>query len=219
MSDPAVVEKKLTILVIPVLVAIVSSGFTYLLSKILEKGPVLSVERETPIKYIDQLGFPDLQIMVKGKPVKTVYLNQIKIRNSGSQPLRSIPVDIVFSSTSTEFNVVGINHQTNPPYVFGQVKDEVNIDGHQIGLNYELLNPGDEDIVSVLTNSDSQVNVYSKAAGMRVRQDDPESKGRSPLGLVWLSFMVSISTALLIAARGYFDVRRRRREGLLEPKR
>jgi hypothetical protein len=88
--------------------------------------------------------------------------------NSGNLPLKNVPLQISFAPREEKFLIYSLNHRTKPPVEFGSIKVE-ETDVYSRRFVYELLNPGNEDAISILTSSPLKLSVYSKAEGMEIK--------------------------------------------------
>jgi hypothetical protein len=93
-----------------------------------------------------------------------LQIYKVTVRNTGSSPLKELPVRLVFEDASTNFSVYAIQHKTNPPQEFGEIKTDSNISSPR--FVYQLLNPGDEDVITVLASEKRELKVYARGEGV-----------------------------------------------------
>jgi hypothetical protein len=175
------------LLIVPLVVGLVVAFFTYVLPKLLDKGREISYSVEGPT---ESLNGPSLgvSISVNGVPTGQLFSYRVRIWNSGGTSLRNVPIRIVFDRPAAGFRVFVVTHSTSPRYEFGAIR-EVGSDSTSRRFVYELLNPGNEDVVTVVANDDPQIEVYSNVAGVRFTRSEP-AQPRSMME--WASFAMTI---------------------------
>ena len=159
------------ILLIPIIVGIVIAILSYGLPKFLERGKQITYEIEGPITYIDsnsqEIG--NIQIKVNDKEISSIFLYRISIKNNGDLPIKDLPIRFVFDSINQDFEIIAVNHTTNPSYEFGEIIEE-RIGNNSIRFTYALINPKDEDVVTLVVNKSPSLDVFAKAEGLRVKR-------------------------------------------------
>jgi hypothetical protein len=95
-----------------------------------------------------------------------LQIYKVTVRNTGASPLKELPVRLVFEDASNNFSVHAILHKTNPPHEFGEIKTDSNMSSPR--FVYQLLNPGDEDILTVLASEKRELKVYARGEGVSV---------------------------------------------------
>ena len=148
-----------------IIVAAVALGFQELSEKDTELKE-LSYSIEGPITHLEPDLTGSLEVMINN--ISTSYLFEYKVRiwNSGEVPLKNLPIRFVFDTSKADFKIFEVEHDTNPKYEFGEITeqdiDEDN-DAYSRRFIYALLNPKDEDIVTLWTNSPVFLSVYAKS--------------------------------------------------------
>jgi hypothetical protein len=188
------------VLLIPVVVGILVAVVTFFLPKFFEKGKRLSYETVGPIQYVNSAGLAGLTITFNGDPVDSAYGYRVRVWNSGDVPLANLPIQFYFSTDSPGFKILSVRHDTIPQQEFGKV-DEQGGDKLSKRFVYELLNPKDEDTVTLVTNQQVPPTVYAKASGLRLDHTVAvEAKGYweyATFSLALLSVVSSFLTILL----------------------
>jgi hypothetical protein len=108
---------------------------------------------------------PKLGIGVEMK-LNELQIYKVTVRNTGSSPLKELPVRLVFEDASNNFSVYAILHKTNPLHEFGEIKS--NFDMSSPRFVYQLLNPGDEDVLTILASEKRELNVYARGEGVSI---------------------------------------------------
>ena len=93
-----------------------------------------------------------------------LQIYKVTVRNTGSSPLKELPVRLVFEDASNNFSVYAIQHKTNPPHEFGEIKTGSDLSSPR--FVYQLLNPGDEDVLTVLASEKRDLKVYARGEGV-----------------------------------------------------
>jgi hypothetical protein len=179
------------LLVIPLIVAIVVAIFTYGFPKLIEKGKELSYTIDGPNAYLNQQAIGNLSIAVNGVTTAKLFTYKVRLWNSGGVPLKDIPVRLVFGEPKSGFRMLGVTHSTTPKYEFAKIQ-EVGNDSTSTRYVYELLNPGNQDVITLVTNEDPILEFYSNVEGLRVKRIEPQE----PKG--WLDIL-SLATTVVAA--------------------
>jgi len=164
-------EQIRDLLVIPILVGAVTVILTFVLPKIIEKGKQISYEIEGPTAYLDSEmeKINEIEISVNGHNVSNIFLLRLSIINSGDIPLKDIPVRLVFNDDGNDFQILSVNHQTSPQYEFGEINEDY-IGSNSLRFTFSLLNPNDEDIITMIVNKNASFDLFSKAEGVKVKE-------------------------------------------------
>lgn len=182
------------LLVIPLVVGIIIAVISFGLPRLLDKGKELSYSIDGPTPSISRTGLGDITITVNGVSTPQIYTYRIRLWNSGREPLTNLPVRLVFTTQDVEFRVFSIGHATVPKFEFGAIRED-DIDNKSKRFVYELLNSDSQDIVTLVTNSPADLELYSNSEGMRLREDRLRTPSR------WISIAGSAaSVAGLFAA-------------------
>ncbi len=185
-------------LVLPFVATLASGALIALLVQYLTStAKELSYMVDGPIAYADDdRPIGSVEIRVDGVPVPNLYTYTVTVWNSGDEPLRDLPLRLVFGSGSEEFKVLSIKHTTRPAHEFGRIDDAPGMDRNQRRFVFELLNVGDRDTISVVTTHDAGVRVFSKIAGLTL-VDATDREHRGEQSNEWI---FDESVALLCAA-------------------
>ena len=179
------------LLVLPIVVALVAVGATYVLPRLFSDQVELSYSLNGPTPAFIGLQ-PGMVLRIDNVgSFKQLYRYRITIWNSGDEVLKEVPVSIVFDGSQS---LVSIDHATIPEYEFGQIRQE-QVDSTQVRFIYALLNPGDRDEISVLATSERQASLFSKAHGMQLlRVEADQTAG-------WVNYlMVSVGLISVVAS-------------------
>lgn len=96
--------------------------------------------------------------------VNELQIYKVTVRNTGSSPIKELPVRLVFENASENFSVFAIQHKTDPPHEFGEIKTDSDMSSPR--FIYQLLNPGDEDVLTVLASEKRELQVYTRGEGV-----------------------------------------------------
>lgn len=170
-------EWVLRLLIIPVIVIVIGGtvliAVQFELQRLYEKDTELkelSYSIEGPITHLD----PDLTgsvgLMITNN-ISTSYLVAYRVRiwNSGKVPLKKLPIRFVFDTSESDFKLFKVEHDTKPKHEFGEITEQDLIednDAYSRRFIYELLNPKDEDIVTLWTKYPVSLSVYAKSEGL-----------------------------------------------------
>jgi hypothetical protein len=165
---------KRDLLVIPLIIGLVVAIFTYALPKLAEKGKRLSYTVEQSVPYLPASRIPNVTVAVGGVPVQQLFVHRAHIWNSGDVPLGNLPVLFDFS-TSQPLQVLSATHDTRPQLEFGKIS-EVGSTPSSRRYIYELLNPGDGDVVTLLTDRSGKLMIYSKLESLHVSEVKPSER-------------------------------------------
>jgi len=144
-------------------------GLTYYFTT---KNKELSYTIEPADVFLKNPTINKVEITVNGVPVKEVFSHRMKIWNSGNLPIKDVPFTFSFpidKENDSEFKILNLSYSTIPRKEFGKVEEEKK-SGAEMGMRIGLLNPGDEIIVSIITNQNIQPRFYSKSEGVAVVQ-------------------------------------------------
>lgn len=177
-------------LVIPLVVGLLVAIATYFLPKLLEKGKQVTYTIDAPTAYVNTTAVSGVSINLNGIPVNNLIGYRVRLWNSGGIPVSNLPVQIRFTPKSPEFKILNIKHETVPKQEFGKIGEE-NMNDSSKRFVYELLNPKDEDIITIVTNEEAPIALYAKAEGLRLVQQKIEEQS-------WLArygWIVSLAVA------------------------
>jgi hypothetical protein len=97
--------------------------------------------------------------------VDDLQVYKATIRNTGNSPVKDLPIRFVFENASDKFRIFAAKHKTNPEREFGEIKDDFS-ELSSPRFIYQLLNPGDEDVITILATEKRDLKVYSKGEGV-----------------------------------------------------
>ena len=186
-------ESKWTrdILLIPLIVGVLVALFSFVLPQVFSKGKRLSYSIEGPITYFNDPLMPNIAISVNGKPASTLFTYRVKIWNSGDVALNDLPVRLQFAPVKP-FAVFAASHATKPPAEFGRI-DEVGSTPTAKRFVYELLNPGDSDLITILADQPARVQVFAKAPNLSLENETPSDPTS---WMDWLAVFGAVIAAL-----------------------
>jgi hypothetical protein len=185
------------ILLIPIIVGIFIALFTYLLPKFFEKGKEISYTIEGPTSYVNQQAAGAVTITVNGVTTPSLFAYKVRLWNSGSSPIKDLPVRFSFNPGGSGFQVFNVVHDTKPTVEFGKI-EENGSDQNSRRFVYELLNPDDEDTLTFLINTNAPLAINAKSEGLRVTNAAPKEQGSwfrvLQIAVLILSFLASAFT-------------------------
>ncbi len=189
------------LLFIPLFVGIVVALITFLVPKLFEEKNELSYTLDGPTTYIGPNNISGIKVEINGVPSSSLVAYKLRMWNSGGSPLKNVPVRLNFDPSDNKFRIFRITHSTKPQFEFGKITAD-SIDFSSRRFLFELLNPGDEDTVTILTNQSPPLSLFAKAEGLTlnvVKSKEPTSWlriGILALGAVFSSLLSMIVTTL-----------------------
>lgn len=159
----------------------------------------LSYSVDGPITYFDTGSVGILNLKVNDVATDALVGYRVRIWNSGSTPLKDIPIRFIFDSGKEDFHVFQSMHATKPAEEFGLIHEE-SVDSRTLRVHYALLNPKDEDTITFLMNDSAALGLYTKSEGMKVKEVNPSnSKGPVSWALAGIltSFIVTVTSELV----------------------
>ena len=164
------------LLILPLVVGVIVAAVTFGLPLLLRDAQELSYVVDGPAAYLDDPALGHVKVEINGVAVSELFAYKIRLWNSGDIPLQKLPVSFVFEKTPSDFQVFSTSHATTPRFEFGAIDEDV-VGPARRRFVYELLNPGDQDIVTFLTNARPELEVFAKAANLTVIAAQPDSEG------------------------------------------
>ncbi len=167
-------EWLLRLLIIPVIVTVIGGMVLFVFQELSEKDAELkelSYSIEGPISYIEPDVTGSLKVMINNISTSYLLAYRVRILNSGEVPLKNLPIRFVFDTSESDFKLFKVEHDTKPKYEFGEITEQDLIednDAYSRRFIYTLLNPKDEDIVTLYTNYPVSLSVYSKSEGLEI---------------------------------------------------
>lgn len=144
----------------------------------------LSYTIRPSVAYVTPERVGEVEITIDGKKTSNLYATEVQIWNSGNTQLENLPVLLSFNRDPSfhvspwsyggppQIKVFNIQHATMPEKQFGQIEEE-SVDRDSFRLTYELLNVGDRDTITLLTNLPLVVKVYAKSAHLKLECVEP----------------------------------------------
>lgn len=167
-------EMLLYLLIIPLIVTVISGIILLGVQDLSEKDTELkelSYSIEGPITHLEPDLTGSLEVMINNISTSYLFEYRVRIWNSGEVPLKNLPIRFVFDTSEGDFKIFEVEHDTKPKYEFGDITkqdiDEDN-DAYSRRFIYALLNPKDEDTVTLWTNSPVSLSVYAKSEGLNL---------------------------------------------------
>jgi hypothetical protein len=202
------------LLLVPLIVGLVIAAFSYIFPKFFAESRQLSYQIEEPLAYLDKTSLGSAAVRVNDVAVPEVYAARVRVWNSGTLPLKDLPVRFEFTPLAGDFRVLSASHNTKPAREFGLIAEQ----GSEVNTKrfvYALMNPGDEDDVVFLTTAKVDVKVFSKAEGLSVKAVEAEKQTdfkwyHAALGAMLASILSSIVEA---AFKGWRQRRKAKRDG------
>jgi hypothetical protein len=187
-------------LLIPLVVGLIIAVFIFGLPKIFEKGKQLSYEIDGPTTYLDKRSIGNVPVTVDGVPISILFSYKVRLWNSGDQPLKNLPVLVLFETELSGFKIFSVRHETQPPHEFGNIK-QLYIDQKSKKLIFDLLNPEDQDTISLLTNNSVPLKLYAKLEGLKVIEVKLEKPEKATkwwgIASTFLAIIASLLTVFL----------------------
>jgi hypothetical protein len=151
---------------------IVAAVVYFVFPEIYEKDTELkefSYSIDGPITYLEPDLTGSLEVMINN--ISTFYLLEYRVRiwNSRKVPLKNLPIRFVFDTSESDFKLFKVEHDHKPRYEFGEITEQDLIEDNDACSRrfiYTLLNPKDEDIVTLWTNYPVSLSVYAKSEGL-----------------------------------------------------
>jgi hypothetical protein len=193
---------------IPLAVAVVAAVFTYGFPKFLEKGRELSYSIDGPTSSLSTQSAGGLAISVNGVSTTQLFGYKVRLWNSGGLPLKDVPVRLVFRNPPPDFRIFSITHTTIPRFEFGAIQD-LTTDSTSRRFAYQLLNQGNEDQVSLVTNRDPVLEVYANVEGMALKKAEIQPPRR---GFEYLNVVVAVVAGLASLLSGALKFALQRRD-------
>lgn len=166
------------ILLIPLVVGLLITLVALLLPRLFIPKSELSYTVDPAFKYLAEKETGKMLVEISGVPVEEFVGHKVRLWNSGQKPIKELPVLFVFSTVVPDFKILGVEHNTNPPYEFGAIQT-LEKQPNLRRFKYDLLNPQDADVITLWTNRSGNLKVFAKSEGLVV-QDVPFTPGKSP---------------------------------------
>ncbi len=187
------------IFLIPLIVGLIVAIFQFGFPKLSEKNFELSYSAEEPKLVLDTDKMGYVKVKINDIETNLLYSQSIKFWNSGGIPIKSLPIRYVYdygNISGPGFNNEFDTHNTKPEYEFGNITLIEDTPGSKKYL-YDLLNPGDEFIITFYTNTKIPIKAYAKAEGLNVKKIEPPKEEARPYWLSIFAFIIGFSVAIL----------------------
>ena len=184
------------LLLIPLVVGVIVAVFQFGLPLFFEKSNELSYSVDGPLRYLDDPAIGHVTVEINGVEVKNLTAYKVRLWNSGDIPLKQLPVRIAFDTNNANFEIFSVSHKTKPELEFGKVLEE-KVSDTQRRFVYELLNPEDEDTLTLLANDEPPLNVYAKSENLGLRKVEARTSEQGNRWFGWLGCVSAITGALL----------------------
>ena len=189
------------LLVLPLVVGVIVAAIVFGLPRFFREAKELSYVIDEPVAYLDDPAISHVKVEVNGIAVSNLVAYKVRLWNSGDVPLKKLPVSFVFQESPTGFQIFNISHLTTPSYEFGGISEETLVPS-KTRFVYELLNPGDQDIVTILTNGKVDLELFAKVEKLKVKSIQPETQQRG--WTVWLSISAVLVAVIASALTTFF---------------
>jgi hypothetical protein len=168
-------NRKLEWLIKPVIVTVIGGLIVVAVAYLLFPGPYekdtelkeLSYSIDVPESQLEPEVTGNLKITINNISTSYLVIYRVRIWNSGEVPLKDLPLRFVFNTSESDFKIFKVEHDTKPKYEFGEITKQ-DIDAYSRRFIYLLLNPKDEDIVTLYTNYPVSLSVYAKSEGLNL---------------------------------------------------
>lgn len=148
-------------IIYPLIVGLIVAFFTYFLPMLTEKRKKIEFDIEQPISYLQPDKVGNLDIKINGFDTKQLNSYTVNLKNTGNLPVKNLEVLFAFSQLEKEFKILTEFHKTKPAFQFGKIQ-KLESDSISEKYNYDLFNPGDEAILTILTSKNGKLDVYAK---------------------------------------------------------
>ena len=198
-------NKRLYILfLIPFIAGIFVVIFQFLLNKLDKEEKELTYQISNAISVIDSEKVEDLDITVNNKKTNSIYHYQVVFENSGQIPLKDLAIKVVYNNTDSTFTLFNYSIQTKPEHEFGKINTNREPDGFK--LSAALINPGDKIFLSLLTNLETPLEVYSKSEGMILTQSKDEDNEENKASII--NFILAVVISIMSTYLAFLVLRR-----------
>jgi protein associated with RNAse G/E len=134
----------------------------------------------------------------------TIQIYRVTMKNAGTIPISNLPVSFIFDTDKDDFMILSLEHKTTPEHEFGTIDEDFK-NHKKTRFIYSLLNPNDQDIVTLLINDKAELDVYAKSEGLSVAKSSiKENKQKNKyinILLVILSAFIALLLKQFIIAR------------------
>lgn len=184
-------------LILPLVVGTIVAAFTFSLPHVIAKKKELSYAVDGPIGHLDDPAIGHVEIQVNGQKVSDLVAYKAHIWNSGDEPLKELPVRFVFDTSSNNFVIFSTSHRTEPEYEFGAITEDKS-EQFSRRFVFSLLNPGDRDTITFLTNAGPSMKVFAKSERLSVEKVSASpTKGFGDKTIFALALLATLASVLM----------------------
>ena len=129
--------------------------------------------QELPDKDNQDLPFPAPTItsLKSTLELEELYAYKIRLENSGDISFKDLLADIKFSTDDEEFRVVTYSHFSSPNSMSEDIEHLNSSDSKHIKFSYATLNPGEQDVITVLASGPCSFGVDLRGSGYTVTKE------------------------------------------------
>lgn len=167
-----------------------------LIPKLTKSKKQITYEISPPINFLDKKALGEVKIEVNDIETPELHATKVHVQNTGNISIKELPIRFVLEGDSDSLIIFNIVHETNPKYEFGKISLEQKTP-KSVRFIYGLLNPGDEDIVTFLTNMPAIVTVHAKAEDVSVKAAPIGSKDYWSRNIYIIVALASLLTSFL----------------------
>jgi len=161
------------------------------------------IEGPTKITYDPKAGQPEFKCEINKKDYLFVY--DILIKNTGDSVIKNLPILYIFDDASKQFKILSVTQTTEPAYEFGKVQ-LLSSNYNSRKYVYDLINKGDEILITFLTSEYSQPSVYAKAPDLKFVKETGETKDYSTFLVTFAVVIASFNDGLLKKIKANFSL-------------
>lgn len=151
----------------------------------------------------------DIKILYQDKPIQNLFILRVTIRNTGNMAIRAAdifePLSFTFADGAEVIRSPRVisSKPSNLRYEWSVIKNSANSTSDSATLNFDLLNPGDEQTVEfIYTGNDNVPIVAARIEGISkietTNTDDPVRKNRILSRIAYLLSAVGTLIYLLV---------------------
>jgi len=160
------------------------------------------IEGPTKITYDPKAGQPEFKCEINKKDYLFVY--DILIKNTGDSVIKNLPILYIFDDASKQFKILSVTQTTEPAYEFGKVQ-LLSSNYNSRKYVYDLINKGDEILITFLTSEYSQPSVYAKAPDLKFVKETGETKDYSTFLVTFAVVIAFIASFISLLAKSFND--------------
>lgn len=174
---------------IGLILAIASATIGVFVDRAVREKNELSYAVTGATTYLSSANAGEAKIQINDVQTSSLVGYQIKLWNSGDKPISDAYLHIEFNAPYPRFRILQSHHVSKPPDLARSVSGET-IKNRYV-CSYRFLNPGEEDVITILTNGSAPVSIRSRMQGVVVK-DMTGKKGTNWL-LMLVSFFIGVA--------------------------